>query len=357
MDSLTHIALGSCIGVVTLGKKWRLPAIGWGLAAASLPDIDAVAGLFLSLPEELIAHRGITHSFLFAFLVPLLLAGICVRRYSNRKISYIHFYLFFLLQILLHDLLDTCNAYGTGLLEPFSTERFSVHLLYVADPLFTLWPVIAMVMILVKRGRYQSQFRFATVALGITSAYLAISITNKLIARNYLEKSIQEQGLPVSEYFITPTPFNTLLWYGVAKSDSGYHIGHLSVFDDKNKFVPLTRFDQKAWLITQLPPDKDVERLKQFADGYYTVEQWNDTLVLNVLRFGQMIGWQEPKAHFAFHYYLNPGYDNNLVVQRGRFEGWNKLTLQYMINRMKGSLTAHETDGHKILKPAVNRLQ
>ena len=82
--------------------------------------------------------------------------------------------------------------------------------------------------------------------------------------------------------------------------------------------------------------------LKHFGDRFYTVERWNDTLVLNVLRFGQMIGWQQPKAHFAFHYFLNEGYANDLVVQRGRFEGWNRSTLTFMFRRIQGSIKDFE---------------
>ncbi len=342
MDSVTHIALGSCIGTVMLGKKWGLPAVGWGLAAASLPDIDALAGPFLSLPKELIAHRGITHSFLFAILIAVLPAAYCRKRYNNRNISFVHFYLFFLLQILVHDLLDTCNAYGTGLLEPFSAARFSFHTLYVADPLFSIWLIIATVIILIYRSRFRMQFRAASIALGITLIYLCISVFNKIVAMKYFEATLSGQNISRQEYFITPTPFNNLLWYGVARSDSGYHIGHLSVFDDKTKPVSLNFFPQNDSLLTNLPGHPDIKDLKHFGDRFYTVERWNDTLVLNVLRFGQMIGWQQPKSHFAFHYFLNEGYANDLVVQRGRFEGWNRSTLTFMFRRIQGSIKDFE---------------
>jgi len=80
----------------------------------------------------------------------------------------------------------------------------------------------------------------------------------------------------------------------------------------------------------------DIKQLIQFANNYYTLEQTGDTLVFNVLRFGQVAGWENPKADFAFQYFLNPYYDNTLVVQRGRFRGWNKKNLVSMFNRIKG---------------------
>ncbi|MET0242748.1 MAG: metal-dependent hydrolase, partial [Flavitalea sp.] len=151
MDSLTHIALGSCIGELAFGKKLGRKAMVWGLLAASFPDIDAVNGLFLSLPEELIAHRGITHSLLVAVLVPFLFAFAADKIHQRPRIGFVPFYFFFLFQILLHDLLDTCNAYGTGLLEPFSAHRFSFNTIYVADPLFTLGIFLATVFLFLYR--------------------------------------------------------------------------------------------------------------------------------------------------------------------------------------------------------------
>ncbi|HEY0732729.1 MAG TPA: metal-dependent hydrolase, partial [Chitinophagaceae bacterium] len=66
-------------------------------------------------------------------------------------------------------------------------------------------------------------------------------------------------------------------------------------------------------------------------------EQWNDTLVFNDLRFGQIVGWHDPRERFAFHYYLgHDEEDNRLVVQRGRFARWNEESLSSLIRKIKG---------------------
>ena len=74
--------------------------------------------------------------------------------------------------------------------------------------------------------------------------------------------------------------------------------------------------------------------LKTFSQGFYTVEHWGDTLVFNDLRFGQINGWEDPKSRFAFHYYLSHPNDNDLIVQRGRFEKFNWISAQRMWNRI-----------------------
>jgi inner membrane protein len=68
------------------------------------------------------------------------------------------------------------------------------------------------------------------------------------------------------------------------------------------------------------------------------VEKWGgDTLVLNDLRFGQIIGWKDPKEKFVFHYFLQYPDDNKLVVQRGRFAKWDWSVVEALWRRIKGN--------------------
>ena len=82
---------------------------------------------------------------------------------------------------------------------------------------------------------------------------------------------------------------------------------------------------------------EDLQQLIRFSQQFYTVEKWNDTLVFNDLRFGQILGWRNPKEKFVFHYFLQHPEDNELIVQRGRFTGWNKEEVLYLLKRIKGN--------------------
>ena len=88
--------------------------------------------------------------------------------------------------------------------------------------------------------------------------------------------------------------------------------------------------------IEQVNNEKDVLKLKQFSQQFYTVEKWNDTLVFNDLRFGQIVGWQNPEERFAFHYYIQYPDANKLVVQRGRFAKWDWNVVKTFWKRIKG---------------------
>ncbi len=146
MDSLTHIVLGACIGEVFIGKKFGKRSLFLGAVAQSLPDIDFVASFWMTPTQDLIAHRGITHSLLFVLLVTPLLAWLADKWRRPHDIAFKTWLWFFAIELLTHLSLDIFNAYGTGLLEPFSHQRFCVHAMFVADPLFTILPAVIAVL-------------------------------------------------------------------------------------------------------------------------------------------------------------------------------------------------------------------
>ena len=61
MDSITHIALGACMGEAFAGKTLGKKAMLWGALAQSIPDIDFIASFWMDTSSNLLAHRGFTH--------------------------------------------------------------------------------------------------------------------------------------------------------------------------------------------------------------------------------------------------------------------------------------------------------
>ncbi|WP_210489833.1 metal-dependent hydrolase [Rufibacter aurantiacus] len=337
MDSLTHAALGACLGEIMLSRKLGKRALLYGVVAQNLPDMDVVAALWLHPSENLLVHRGFTHSFFFGLLLAVLLTFLAGKWHRSSGVRWQQFFLFFVVQIIAHDLLDTCNAYGTGLLEPFSHQRFSFHLLYVADPFFTIWPVAALIALLILKNPLPVRKRWALVGLLPAGLYLLYAVVNKSLIQEGIEASLANKQVPHIGLMVTPTPFNNWLWYAVAATDSGYYVGHRSVFAPDDYATDFRLFPKNEALLTSAVSPEEVQELKRFAAGYYTAERWNDTLVFNVLRYGQILGWQNPDARFTFHYFLSPaGVDNKLVMQRGRVKGWTKETLQQMYGAIFG---------------------
>jgi len=335
MDSLTHIVLGACIGEALLDKNAGRKALLWGALAQSVPDIDFVAGMWMPVSTELLAHRGITHSFLFAGFISFFLALVAARWHKAEPISLKKWFWFFLIEIGCHLLLDAMNNYGIGWFEPFSDKRISFNVIYVADPLFTIVPAIAFGFLLFLKSDHRHRLNWARMGITASAIYMIFALWNKYKIEHAVLDSISKSNSGSVNHFTTPTLLNNLLWFVVIEDSLGYKVGYKSVFD-KNNGLALSYFPKNEAYLSPVADHEEVMELKKFSQGLYTVEHWKDTLVFNDLRFGQINGWYNPRSRFAFHYYLSHPEDNDLIVQRGRMAGVNMESAKVMWNRMIG---------------------
>jgi inner membrane protein len=339
MDTLTHIVLGACIGEAIAGKQLGKKALLLGAVAQSIPDIDFIASFWLPTSTDLLAHRGFTHSFLFMLLVTPLLAFVSrkwVSRSSNMSMN--TWMLLWGLEILVHLVLDSFNAYGTGWFEPFSHYRVSFNTMYVADPLFSIWPAAACVALLILKMKNARRAIWVKAGLGLCSLYLVLGIVFKTYVDSTVQKELRARNIAFDGYFSTPTLLNNMLWYFVARNDSGYYTGYRSIFDkgDVTRLHYVYRNDS----LLKLAADKeDINRLKRFSQGFYTADLWHDTAVFNVMRFGEINGWNTPEPKFTLYYFLQYPDNNGLIVQRGRVASWDKHMMRLFLKRIVG--TAH----------------
>jgi inner membrane protein len=337
MDSITHVALGAVVGEAIAGKKLGKRAMYFGALAQSLPDIDFVASFFLSPADNLLAHRGITHSFLFGIIATIALAFIGQRSHKPLQIPMRTWLLFFGSEILLHLLLDACNAYGVGWFEPFSDKRFSFNILFVADPFYSIWLGVAMLVLIYMDSKNPKRRFWIAFSLIASSVYFIHALSNKLVVESRIRTTLAAQNIPYEHLTTTPTPLNSWLWYAIVKDEHGFRTTYRSVWDSDDKTTMFEYFPQRTDLLEPFRNNHDAVQLKKFSQGLYTLEKWEgDLIIFNDLRFGQIAGWSDPKAPFVFHYYLNDPQANLLVIQRGRFSNWNRKTFNSLIERIRG---------------------
>lgn len=335
MDSITHIAIGACMGEAFAGKRLGRKAMIWGAVAQSLPDIDFVASFWMDTPSDLLAHRGFTHSFLFLVLIVPLMALSAEKWHRPHNISFKKWLAFFAAAVFVHLFLDVFNNYGIGWLEPFSHKRFSLNAVYVADPFFSLWPGLATIALIVHRKKDKLRTFYWRFGLGMAAIYLGLCVVNKIRIDRQVNTAFQLQNIPHQLYFTTPAPLQNWLWFVVSGDEKGFYTGFRSLLDGDKKiqfeFVP-----RNQQMIDSLKDHEEVLKLIRFSQGFYTVEKWKDTLVFNDLRFGQIIGWADPCNRFVFHYYLSHPNENKMVVQRGRFDKWDLNIAFALLRRMRG---------------------
>ncbi|MES2328845.1 MAG: metal-dependent hydrolase [Bacteroidota bacterium] len=336
MDSLTHIALGACMGEAFAGKTLGKKAMIWGALAQSIPDIDFLASFWMDTSSNLLAHRGFTHSILFAAIITPIFAFLAEKFHRPHNISFRKWAAFFGAVVFIHVFIDAFNNYGVGWFEPFSHYRISFNAIYVADPFFSIWPGIAFLILVALKRSSTMRKRWWVMGLGLSGLYLLYCLVNKSNINTDVKNSLRKQRISYTRYFTTPAPLQNWLWFVVAGNDSGYHVGYRSLFDHSDT-ITFQYFPRNDVLLQPVALNEDVASLVRFSQQFYTVEKYSDTLVFNDLRFGQETGWYDPHGKFAFHYYLQHAGDNAFVVQRGRFAGWNGITTRAFIKRIKGN--------------------
>lgn len=332
MDSVTHLVAGAAIGEALAGKQVGKKAMLWGSVAGIAPDIDGVTGFFVSDLDSIMMHRGITHSVFIALTLGPLLGWILWKAY-RRAGALPAWMALVTINVLGHLFLDTCTVYGTGLLTPFTEYRFAWDNIFVADPLYTLPLVAGVTALLLLPAGHPGRQRWNRFGILLSSVYMAFTFWNHYNAMTALKTSMEREGLTYTSGFAAPSLFNNVLWHIVAQGDNGCWSGYYSIFDGEK--VPRLHFiPRNDSLLGALSGSPDVEKLTRFSKGYYTVTLQDGSPVFNVIRFGQVRGWDDPESQFAFAFNLAPGGDNSMVVQQGRVEGMKKEVLESMWRRM-----------------------
>lgn len=236
MDSLTQALLGAAtFGIVKhkdIGKKSLLI----GAIAGTIPDLDVFFAPFYSEISFLSVHRGISHSIILAVSLSLLL-GIIFHKIYKKSQTMSSWILAFFLAIMTHSLLDWCTTYGTKLLNPFSDHLFSTNNIHVFEPIYTLILLIGMLMVLVKKTNIDKAQKTIRISLLLSTLYLSWTFVSKSVASHQFIAALKRQNIAYEKIMVSPTPLNTVLWYGMAKTKEGYYIATYSLLDTRKDIV------------------------------------------------------------------------------------------------------------------------
>jgi len=164
---------------------------------------------------------------------------------------------------------------------------------------------------------------------------MLFTFVNHYNATKAMKMTLKERNIHADSYFATPTLFNNLLWNVVAQDSNGFYVGYYSIFDGSRK-VSLNYVPKNLLLLGSWAYHRDVKKLMIFSKGYYCVTESEGKRWFNDLRFGQVGGWENVNAKFAFAFDLSEDADNTLVVQKGRIEGSSRHMIESMWKRIKG---------------------
>lgn len=334
MDTITHTVLGACLGEVIAGKQLGKKAMLIGALVNNFPDVDVLASFFNDPAANLLVHRGITHSILVCTLLTFLFAWLLKTRYRDREVSWRRWLILVGSGFFLHIGLDACTSYGTGWFEPFSHARVSFNTLFILDPIFLLPLLVAAVILLILKRNSARRLKISKLALTLSFLYLALTILIKLYVTAKIEKNIQAQQISYSDYMVTPTPLNNLLWYVLTKDSTGSSVSYYSLLD-KNHTLTFQHILKRDSLLAPYKSAREVQQLIRFSKDYYSVTKTDSSLLFSDLRFGQIGGWYDPNAPFVFNFDIISR--NNLAhIQQGRMKSFGTKPLKELLKRIKG---------------------
>lgn len=221
MDPFTQGVFGSLFAQAGARGKHLRPAAAVGFVAGMAPDLDV---LIRSSTDSLLAieyHRHFTHALAFmpagAMLVALVVWPLVHRWRPGVKFARV--YLWALLGVGSHGLLDAMTSYGTRLLWPFSDARIAWNIISVIDPLFTL-PLI----VLLGSAMWRQSRRGARLAAVWAVFYLAVGLLQQHRAESIVAHWAEDAGIAAARVLAKPSFANLILWRGLVDDGEYMHL-------------------------------------------------------------------------------------------------------------------------------------
>lgn len=243
MDPVSQAGLGAVVAQAVGHRRLGYRAAVVGAVAGALPDVDVLFSVGGDFVDQLITHRGITHSLFFApVLGPLL--GWLVWRWERSRGARSGagpappepercrlWMLVVTLALLSHPLLDLLTPYGTQLLLPFSNMRFAINAMPIVDPVYTL-VLLGGLLVAWRAGRKRSELatHSAAITLILSTAYLTYGWQQGLSAEAAARDQLARRGIVADRLSAFPTIFQVHLRRIVARTPTEDLVGLYSTW-------------------------------------------------------------------------------------------------------------------------------
>jgi len=309
MDSLTQIVLGGAVVAAIVPANQRRAALLAGAALGTMPDLDGLPLMLLTENPviQMTAHRSLSHSLLILPLIGSLIGWLFWRFGNDRvKAHPWRWWLAIVLALVTHPLLDAFTVYGTQLFWPLGGQPVMLSSVFIIDPLYTLWLLIACLVAWFCAKQVLVQ-RVLLGGLLISSAYLGWSLIAKAQVEQAAEQALQPMGLADAPRFSVPLPLSTLLWRVVVMTEDGYLIGDRSLLSDQGE-MHFTHYPSDTKALREAANIPAVRELTWFNHGFMRAKVENDELVLSDLRMG-----------------MEPNYNFNFIVAHQQDDHWQAI--------------------------------
>ncbi|HSF33562.1 MAG TPA: metal-dependent hydrolase [Candidatus Tectomicrobia bacterium] len=283
MDLITHGLAGGLVARAGFTQRIGRPAMIALIAGGMIPDVDVV----MALVDELSVvryHRGLTHSFVGAFLLALPLAAVLYRFGKYKR--FWPLVGLCALGVLTHIALDLPTSFGTMVFMPFSHERYALNLIFIIDPIYS-----GIILLALGLGYWRRSWTQTAAILGISGLVLYLGVASAMhkAARERFKTAVEAQGLAVLRTEAYPRFPGLWTWLSLAETPTAIIRGRV----DLRRSAPM-RLDHypkpgQDGLFTKAGELEEVRAFFAFArfpwmtarqQGEHTILEYHD------LRFG-----------------------------------------------------------------------
>lgn len=251
MEPVTHFLTGACLGRSGFNRKTAYATLAMTLAAEA-PDIDMLWGIRGPV-AQFQHHRGITHTFLGAPFMALIVTGAVwlwdrwrtasgpgaeKQRSTPQPVHWGWIWLLALIADLSHILLDWTNNYGVRPLFPFNPHWYYGSIFFLFEPVYFAALLTALILPAIlgladrEIGARKSRFR------GRGWAIFALTIGVLLGCWRWAEKQralhllaqVDLQGAAAIKSTVNPYPGNPFDWFGVVETKGFYRTAFVNTY-------------------------------------------------------------------------------------------------------------------------------
>ncbi len=234
MDPISQAALGAVVAQSVAHHKLGYRAAGIGALVGAMPDIDIFFSVGGDYFDQLVTHRGITHSLIFAPVIGPMIAWLVWRWEARGSPSpadrkrLLAWMVAIVAAIFSHPLLDLLTTYGTQLLLPFSDARFAINAMPIIDPLYTLTLLLGLLI----AGRfYRTNARgVALFTLSISTAYLGYGWYLNESAEAFVAEQLVRENIHDAEIAAFPTIFQVHYRRVIVRTETQDRAGFVSMW-------------------------------------------------------------------------------------------------------------------------------
>jgi inner membrane protein len=258
MDPITHTLTGGALAGSGL-RRISPGATATLILASNAPDVDALA--YFGDPYWALAfRRGITHGPLGMVLLPPLVVGAVIlwHRWRRGRLARLGrgsssgpasldmagsgslrpgpLLGLALIGVVIHQLMDWTNSYGTRFWEPFSARWSYLDALFIVDP--WIWVLLGGGLLLAWRWGE----RWARLGGAGALAYILFMVVSSAMAQAEVREAWEARGLgPALDVMVAPAPLHPLAGSVVVETEDAYHLGSFSRLRN-----PRVRFQTEA---------------------------------------------------------------------------------------------------------------